>query len=236
LAADLGFSHTGRDRACPPRTSGSRYRADPARTRPPCQPGLGKHHRAARHGRWRSSQPSGRAEIARGPVTHAVRGTLFFAGAWRLHAGEEPNDRSRLRLGSATTSPCAPASLVVGATARAGLLVGTTTPAGLGETPIGPVPTAAQAAVVPAGVVRQHSYYRSVRYNWGGSRVASRVRLLLWWGRAPAFSDMSDGAVATDSADSVEQARASEIMRFSQPHDHGGSPCLPTHHPPSRWG
>jgi DNA-binding transcriptional LysR family regulator len=24
------------------------------------------------------------------------------------------------------------------------------------------------------------------------------------------------------------------IMRFSQPHDHGGSPCLPTHHPRSR--
>jgi predicted transposase YbfD/YdcC len=29
----------------------------------------------------------------------------------------------------------------------------------------------------------------------------------------------------------MEQARASGIMGFSQPHDHGGSPCLPTHHP-----
>ena len=27
----------------------------------------------------------------------------------------------------------------------------------------------------------------------------------------------------------MEQARTSGIMRFSQPHDHGGSPCLPTH-------
>jgi hypothetical protein len=34
-------------------------------------------------------------------------------------------------------------------------------------------------------------------------------------------------------ADSVEQARTSGIMRFSQPHDPGGSPCLPSHHPRS---
>jgi hypothetical protein len=31
----------------------------------------------------------------------------------------------------------------------------------------------------------------------------------------------------------MEQARTSGIMRFSQPHDHGGSSCLPTHHPRS---
>jgi TIR domain len=35
-------------------------------------------------------------------------------------------------------------------------------------------------------------------------------------------------------ADGVEQARTSGIMRFSQPHDHGGSPCLPTYHRRSR--
>jgi hypothetical protein len=34
--------------------------------------------------------------------------------------------------------------------------------------------------------------------------------------------------------DRVEQARTSGIMRFSQPHDHGESPCLPTHHPRSQ--
>src|SRR6266508_6526198 len=33
MRCDLGFLQTGRDRLCPPRTSGSRYRADPARTR-----------------------------------------------------------------------------------------------------------------------------------------------------------------------------------------------------------
>jgi hypothetical protein len=33
--------------------------------------------------------------------------------------------------------------------------------------------------------------------------------------------------------DGVEQARASGIMRLSQPHDRDGSPCLPTHHPRS---
>jgi predicted transposase YbfD/YdcC len=32
----------------------------------------------------------------------------------------------------------------------------------------------------------------------------------------------------------VEQARTCGITRFSQPHDHGGSPRLPTHHPRSR--
>ena len=38
-------------------------------------------------------------------------------------------------------------------------------------------------------------------------------------------------------ADSVEQVRTSVIMRFSQPHDHSGSPCLLTHHPrsPRAW-
>jgi hypothetical protein len=33
-----------------------------------------------------------------------------------------------------------------------------------------------------------------------------------------------------------EQARTSGIMRFSLPHDHGGSPCQPTHHSRSRRG
>jgi hypothetical protein len=32
MLCDLGFLHTGRDRSCPPRTSGSRCGADPART------------------------------------------------------------------------------------------------------------------------------------------------------------------------------------------------------------
>ena len=36
------------------------------------------------------------------------------------------------------------------------------------------------------------------------------------------------GEVGTDG---VEQAGTSGSMRFSQPHDRGGSPCLPTHHP-----
>jgi predicted transposase YbfD/YdcC len=34
----------------------------------------------------------------------------------------------------------------------------------------------------------------------------------------------------------VVQARTSEIMRFPLPHDHGGSPCLPSHRPRSHKG
>ena len=48
--------------------------------------------------------------------------------------------------------------------------------------------------------------------------------------RAPVFSLYVRLEVG---ANGVEQARTSGIMRFSQPHDHGGSPCLPTHHPRS---
>jgi hypothetical protein len=33
----------------------------------------------------------------------------------------------------------------------------------------------------------------------------------------------------------VEQARTSGIIRFPTPHDRGGGPCLPVHHPRSRW-
>jgi hypothetical protein len=49
--------------------------------------------------------------------------------------------------------------------------------------------------------------------------------------KGPAFSLMCPiGELGTDG---VERARTSGIMRFSQPHDHGGSSCPPTHHPRS---
>src|SRR5512132_1767025 len=51
--------------------------------------------------------------------------------------------------------------------------------------------------------------------------------------RAPAFCDLSDRAVAPERTDSVVHARTSGIMRFPTPHDHGGSPYLPAHHPRS---
>jgi hypothetical protein len=34
--------------------------------------------------------------------------------------------------------------------------------------------------------------------------------------------------------DSETQARTPKIMRFPQPHDRGGRPCLPRHHPRSQ--
>jgi hypothetical protein len=44
MAGDLRFSLAGRDRSCPRRTSGSRCRADPARTRAMSYRELGKHY------------------------------------------------------------------------------------------------------------------------------------------------------------------------------------------------
>src|SRR4029453_11810717 len=68
----------------------------------------------------------------------------------------------------------------------------------------------------------------------GGQRGLG-IHSPLVFGQGPGVLSMCP--VGEVEADSMEQARASGIMRFSQPHDHGGSPCLPTHHPrsPTPW-
>jgi hypothetical protein len=45
---------------------------------------------------------------------------------------------------------------------------------------------------------------------------------------------LSDWPVRDVTSAGVEQPRTCGIMRFAQPHDRDGRPCLPTHHPRSR--
>jgi hypothetical protein len=42
---------------------------------------------------------------------------------------------------------------------------------------------------------------------------------------------LSDWPVRDVTSVGVEQPRTCGIMRFAQPHDRDGRPCLPTHHP-----
>ena len=69
---------------------------------------------------------------------------------------------------------------------------------------------------------------------WGLAALALLISLTVPMFQGPGvLSICPAGEVGPGGWGGREQARASGIMRFSQPHAHGGSPCLPTYHPRS---